>query len=141
MSEIPDNPRHTVVIDLKEQLPTDENILVLTDCRSRFPVTSVLKTTTANTIIISLLKIFTTFVYTKCITTDNGSQFKQITFKNFLKQHNIKLRVVTPYTKSKFETHSEKLIRRNTFQFPILSTKNQMKGLRNSYSPKNHHKG
>ena len=55
-------------------------------------------------------------------------------------------------TKSKLETHLRKQyskkhirkhIRRNTFEFPffISSTKNQTKGLRDSYFHKNDHKG
>ena len=44
------------------------------------------------------------------------------------------------FTKSKSETHSRKHIRRNAFEFLILSTKIQTKGLRKSYSPENHHK-
>ena len=97
MSQIPDNSWDTITLDLKEPFHTSKNILVLIDCRSRFPVVSVLKTTTANTIIKSLLKIFYTFGYSKCITNDNGSQFKSIAFRNFLKQHNIKPWVVTLY--------------------------------------------
>ena len=44
------------------------------------------------------------------------------------------------FTKSKSETHSRKHIHRNAFEFLILSTKIQTKGLRKSYSPENHHK-
>ena len=47
-------------------------------------------------------------------------------------------------TKSKLETHSQKHIRKyirsTTFQFLILSPKNQTKELWKSYSPKKHRK-
>ena len=45
---------------------------------------------------------------------------------------------IGPYyfeTKSKSEAHSWKHSFRNTFEFVILGTKNQMKGLRKAYSP------
>ena len=95
MSEIPNKLWDTVALDLKGPFPTCENLLVLIDYRSSFPFISVLKTTTANTIIKTLLKIFTTFTYPKYITTDNESQFKSMAIRTFLIQHNIKLPVVT----------------------------------------------
>ena len=97
MTEIPQTSWETLAIDLKGPLPTGEHILVVIDYRSRYPALAVMKSITSQNIIKALTKIFATFGYPNLLTSDNGKQFTSQEFKDYLKQHGIKLRVVTPY--------------------------------------------
>ena len=97
MTEIPKTAWETLAIDLKGLFPTGEHILVVIDYRSRYPAIAILKSITSQTVIKALTKIFSNFGYPDQITSDNGKQFTSTEFKNYLKLHGIKLRVVTPY--------------------------------------------
>jgi len=98
MTELPHNTWETVGIDLKGPLPSGENLLVLLDYRSRFPIVQTLKRSISSSEIIhKLQKTFSLFGYPQEIISDNGKQFISEEFKSFLKQHHIKHHPVTPY--------------------------------------------
>lgn len=82
MSEIPKTPWDTLAIDLKAPFPNGENILVIIDYCTRYPVIATLKSITSHNIIKILHKTISIFGYPKCITVDNGPQFKSEDFDN-----------------------------------------------------------
>ena len=97
MTETPLKPWMLLATDLKGPVITGEHILVVIDYMSRYPVVEVLDTITSQDMIRSFRKIFAAYGYPETITVDNGKQFNSAEFRDFMHQHNIKLRPVTPY--------------------------------------------
>ena len=97
MAKIPKTSWRTLVLDIKGPSPCGANLLVLTDCCSRYPVITSMKTVNNVNIIKSLQKTFSIFGYPAKITTDNGPQFKSSEFKAYLSTHNIEHCMITPY--------------------------------------------
>ena len=97
-TEMPSEPWQTIGADLKGPLPSGEHILVLLDYKTRFPITFIMKRgITSSEIIRKISKSLSLFGYPDTIITDNGSQFISHEFTNFLNQHRIKHRTVSPY--------------------------------------------
>ena len=56
-----------------------------------------MKTITAENIRNGLAKTFAIFGYPKRITSDNGKQFRSKEYQEYLNNHDIEPRIVTPY--------------------------------------------
>ena len=97
MSEIPKTSWHTVAMDIQGPYPGGEYILLLVDYRSRYPVAVITKSITSQSVIKCISKTFAVFGYPTRVTTDNGPQFISAEFTEYLTQHGIEHRRVTPY--------------------------------------------
>ena len=97
MTPIPANNWEYLALDLKGPLPTGESIMALIDYRSRYPIASILKSTTTSNIIDKLEACFTMFGYPHEIITDNGPQFISSEFDQYLKQRKIIHRETSTY--------------------------------------------
>ena len=95
MSELPNEPWEEISIDFKE-LPTGEYLLVVIDDYSRYPVTEVVRSTSATCIIPKLDTIFAAYGTPCVVRTDNGPPFNSIDFANFAKYLGFHHRKVTP---------------------------------------------
>ena len=90
ISEMPKQPWQTIGIDIKGPVPSGENLLVLLDYHSRYPIVHTLnRSSTSAEIIKKLEKTFSLFGYPQRIICDNGKQFISTEFKQFLSIHNI----------------------------------------------------
>ncbi|XP_065064039.1 uncharacterized protein K02A2.6-like [Rhopilema esculentum] len=98
VTKIPSTNWHTVALDIQGPYPTKDYLIALIDYRSRYPVVAQVKTINTKTVIKALDKIFSMFGYVHKLVADNGKQFISDEFKQYLKQHGIKLRNVTPYS-------------------------------------------
>ncbi|XP_057310486.1 uncharacterized protein K02A2.6-like [Hydractinia symbiolongicarpus] len=96
-TEIPKQPWNTIAMDIQGPYPSGDNLLVLIDYRSRYPIVSSIKNTGVQNIINVMKRTFSIFGYPKTIVTDNGSQFTSFKFSRYLQQHGIKHRRTTPY--------------------------------------------
>ena len=97
MTTMPSEPWKSIHIDFCGPFPTGETLLVLVDACSRWPEVEILKSTTAETLIRRLEKIFACYGFPEEITSDNGPQFISETFKEYLLENNIRHRKVIPY--------------------------------------------
>ena len=86
-----------VAIDIKGPLPSGDNIIVLIDYKSKYPVVTITKSITSENIIKYLDQIFSTYGYPSTLLSDNGPQFVSQTFENYLKARNINHRRSSPY--------------------------------------------
>lgn len=93
---LPDHPWHTVGIDFKGPLPTGHTLLVLMDYQSRYPEVKVMRSTTAKRTVEELQEIFARVGACTVLNSDNGSQFRDKEFKNFMKEKGIQHRRVCP---------------------------------------------
>ena len=98
MTQMPDKPWQTVYADLCGPFPSGESALVLIDGFSRWPEVEILKhSTTSETVIARLDKIFSIHGYPEELTTDNGTQFVSESMETYLKQKGIHHRKICPY--------------------------------------------
>ena len=96
MTTMPSEPWKSIRIDFCGRFPTGENLLVLADACSRWPEVEIPKSTTAETLIRCLEKMFACYGFPEEITSDNGPQFVSDTFKG-CQRENVRHRKVTPY--------------------------------------------
>ena len=97
-TKIPSTNWHTVALDIQGPYPTKDYLIALIDYRSRYPVVVQVKAINTKTVTKALDKIFSMFGYVHKLVADNGKQLISDEFKQYLKQHGIKLRNVTPYS-------------------------------------------
>ena len=94
---MPDKPWQAVHVDLCGPFPTGESVLVCEDACTRWPDAEIMKTTTTTAVVQKLDKIFATHGLPVQVTTDNGPQFTSSEWDEYLEQHGISHRKVTPY--------------------------------------------
>ena len=94
-TELPAGPWQSISADLMS-LPSGDCLFVVVDYYSRYFEVDVLRTTTADKIVRSLMKMFLTHGLPLSITTDNGPQFLSSVFQDFLVNQGIEHRRVTP---------------------------------------------
>jgi len=97
LTETPDRNWLKLATDLKGPLPYGENILVVIDYKTKYPVTAILKKTTSEDIIYQLEEMFTMFGYPETIVSDNGPQFTSTVIENYFKSRSIKHVKLSPY--------------------------------------------
>ena len=85
MSELPEGPWQHVSMYFCGPLPTSENLLVIVDEYSRYPVVEVVNSTSAKTVIPVIDKVFSMFGVPISMKTDNGPPFDGNDFANFAK--------------------------------------------------------
>ena len=95
MSPLPKAPWSEVSMDFSE-LPNSEYLLIITDDYSRYPVVETVKSTSANTIIPKVDKVFSEFGIPDVVKTDNGPPLNSSAFKSFAQTLGFQHRKVTP---------------------------------------------
>jgi transposase InsO family protein len=96
MSELPSGPWLNISADFCGPLENGDYLLVVMDGYSRYPIVKIIKSISANTVILVFDKIVTMFAIPKVIKTDNGSQFQSKAFADFMKFYGIIHRKITP---------------------------------------------
>ena len=86
MTPMPHAVFHTLAIDIKEPLPTNQFFLVLVDYHSRYPFVELLPSTSTS-IIKCLDQLFSMFKYPNQIISDNHPGVIARGFCNYLKSH------------------------------------------------------
>ncbi len=95
MSPLPKAPWSEVSMDFAE-LPNSEYLLIITDDYSRYPVVETVKSTSANTVIPKVDKVFSKFGIPDVVKTDNGPPFNSSAFKSFAQTLGFQHRKITP---------------------------------------------
>jgi transposase InsO family protein len=95
MSPLPKAPWSEVSMDFAE-LPNSEYLLIITDDYSRYPVVETVKSTSANTVIPKVDKVFSEFGIPDVVKTDNGPPFNSSAFKSFAQTLGFQHRKITP---------------------------------------------
>ena len=95
MSPLPKAPWSEVSMDFAE-LPNSEYLLIITDDYSRYPVVETVKSTSANTVIPRVDKVFSEFGIPDVVKTDNGPPFNSREFQSFAQTLGFKHRKITP---------------------------------------------
>ena len=96
MTEVPTTPFSTLHIDLCGPFPSGDSVVSLIDETSKWPVASIMKSTTTKQITEFLDEAFQIFGFPDEIVSDNGPQFK-FEFDNYCARNGIRHRKVTPY--------------------------------------------
>lgn len=97
MTKMPSTAWQTVYADFCGPFPTGEKMFVVIDGHSRYPEVAIMKTTTTEKVISQLQHIFARHGYPEELTTDNGPPFNAIEFEEYLKNHGVHHRKITPY--------------------------------------------
>ncbi len=95
MSPLPKAPWSEVSMDFAE-LPNSEYLLIITDDYSKYPVVETVKSTSANTVIPKVDKVFSEFGIPDVVKTDNGPPFNSSAFKSFAQTLGFQHRKITP---------------------------------------------
>ena len=95
MFPLPKAPWSEVSMDFAE-LPNNEYLLIITDDYSRYPVIEIVKSTSANTVIPKVDKVFSEFGIPDVVKTDNGPPFNSSAFRSFAQNLGFKHRKITP---------------------------------------------
>ena len=95
MSPLPKAPWSEVSMDFAE-LPNSEYLLIITDDYSRYPVVETVKSTSANTVIPKVDKVFSEIGKPDVVKTDNGPLFNSSAFKSFAQTLGFQHCKVTP---------------------------------------------
>ena len=96
MSVLPNGPWEKVKVDFYGPLPSGDYLLEVIDEYSRWAEVEIVKTTSADSTIPKLDKIFSAFGIPYVVTSDNGPPFKGHDMKNFARYLDIKHRKITP---------------------------------------------
>ena len=96
MSELPDTVWQDVSADFYGPLPTGEHLLVIVDEYSRYPVVEVMHSTSANSVIPVMDKIFSMLGIPRTVKTDNGPPFNGEQFSKFAAYMGFHHRKITP---------------------------------------------
>ena len=85
-----------LAVDFHGPLSDGQELMVVIDEHSKFPVVSVVKSTAAHHVIPELSKVFSLMGIPKTLKTDNGPPFQGFQFKEFCSQFGICHRKITP---------------------------------------------
>ena len=96
MSELPETPWHSTSADFYGPLPTGEYLLVVIDEYTQYPIVEAVKSTSANTVIPVMDKVFSTFGILRVLKTDNGPPFNSDQFAQFATYLGFHHRKITP---------------------------------------------
>ena len=96
MSSLPPGPWHTVHVDFCGPFPTGEYLLVIIDAYSRFPEVEIVRSTSANSTIPKLDKVFSTHGIPQVLRSDNGQPFTSEQMKEYTTENGIDHRRITP---------------------------------------------
>ena len=96
MSELPRGPWLNLSIDFCGPLPTGEYLFVIIDEYSRYPIVEVVRSTSADSTITVLEKVFALFGYPEVVKSDNGPPFQSHAFKSYMTSIGIKHRRIMP---------------------------------------------
>ena len=96
MTTLPPRPWHMVKIDFCGPFPGGAYLLVVIDAYSRFPEVEIVSSTSAQSTILKLKRIFATHGIPKVLKSDNGPPFQSHAFHQFLKEHGIKHKPSSP---------------------------------------------
>ena len=92
----PSGPWQDCAADILGPLPSEENLLVIMDCYSRYFEVVILRSTSSTKVIDSLKPIFTRFGVSHTLKTDNRPQFISEEFKASLAENSIEHRTTPP---------------------------------------------
>lgn len=96
MSELPKGPWQQLSADFCGPYPSGHYCLVVIDEYTRFPAVEIITSTSANTVIPIMDKIFASHGIPLTLKTDNGPPFQSAEFKKFMEYCQIKHRRITP---------------------------------------------
>ena len=96
MSPLPKGPWVQVSADLCGPFPTGELVLVVLDAYSRYPEIEIVKSTSAESIILAFERIFSIHGIPEEVKTDNGTPFQSQAFEKFSKEKGFSHRKITP---------------------------------------------
>lgn len=96
MSALPETPWHSVSADFYGPLPTGEYLLVIIDDYTRYPVVESVRSTSANTVIPVMDKVFSMLGIPRIVKTDNGPPFNCDQFSQFADYLGFHHRRITP---------------------------------------------
>ena len=96
MTTLPPRRWHMVNIDFCGPFPGGAYLLVVIDAYSRFPKVEIVSSTSAQSTIPKLKRIFATHGIPKVLKSDNGPPFQSHAFHQFLKEHGIKHKPSSP---------------------------------------------
>ncbi|XP_028408174.1 uncharacterized protein K02A2.6-like [Dendronephthya gigantea] len=97
MTKLPPHPWHTVHADFCGPFPNGDKLLVVIDAHSRYPEVEIMQSTTTTAVITRLQRIFSRHGYPEEFTSDNGPPFNAAEFTNYLNEHGVHHRRITPY--------------------------------------------
>ena len=97
MTPMPKKAWTHLAADFYGPLPTGEHLLVIIDEHSRYPVVEIVHSTSANTVIPILDKVFAMFGTPECIKTDNGPPWQSDQIRNFADHLGFRHRKITPF--------------------------------------------
>ena len=83
MSNLPRGPWINLSIDFCGPLPSGQNLMVITDEYSRFPIVEVVRSTAAEQVIQVVDKVFCTYGYPDVVKTDKRTAFQQPSLERF----------------------------------------------------------
>ena len=96
MTALPTHPWKSLRIDFCGPFPTGEMLFVMIDEYSRFPEVEIMKSTTTQSVILCMEKIFATHGIPEKITSDNGPPFHSHELKEYMQLKGIAHHKVTP---------------------------------------------
>lgn len=96
-NELPTGSWESIALDLMGPMPTGENILVVTDYYSRYFEVQILRSTTTSKVIESLFEIFARHGFPNTLVCDNGPQFANERFREWLNINGIMIAHTAPY--------------------------------------------
>lgn len=92
MSPTPEGPWVQASTDFCGPVPTVENVLVVIDAYSKYPVAEIIKSTAAKGVLPAMERIFATHGIPETLKSDNGPQFQGQAFRSFAEEKGFKLR-------------------------------------------------
>lgn len=95
-TELPNGPWESLEVDYYGPLPSGDYVLVVIDEYSRFPAIDFTTLTTAKATIPKLDRIFSSYVISVKLKSDNGPPFNSETFSDYCKFMSIQHNTITP---------------------------------------------
>ncbi len=97
MTDLPAYPWQQVCLDFGGPFPSGDYLLVCIDVYSRYPIVEIVRSTSAQSTIPRLDKIFAEHGTPEVVTTDNGPPFNSSDFKAFSEYLGFRHRKITPH--------------------------------------------
>jgi len=114
MSDLPRGTWLNLSIDFCGPLPSGKYFLVMIDEYSHFPVVEVICSTSTETVIPVVDKVFCTYGSPELLKSDNGPPFNSQAWKDFLATYNMKHRKITslwPQANAQAENFNKPMIK------------------------------